>query len=119
MKTFLKRFFGFVLLLILSNWILGFVLPTRPYYGNEMVEQKISSINNDFNKYDVLFLGSSRIVNGINPTLFDSIMQENNRDINSYNLGSYGTWFNENIFLITSLLNNQSIQNAFKNDIPG
>ncbi|WP_081210000.1 hypothetical protein [Salegentibacter sediminis] len=112
MKKFLNKILIFSIILFVFNLVLGFILPIRTYYGNEMFEQKFSSIKNDLNDYNLYFFGSSRIVNGINPKVFDSVMQVNDRDINSYNLGSYGTWFNENIFLINSILNDTSIKDA-------
>lgn len=112
MNNFLKKILTFIIILFISNFLLELILPVRKYYGNDMLEQKMSSIKNEINDYNLYFFGSSRIVNGINPKVFDSVMQVNNMDINSYNMGSYGTWFNENIFLLKSFLEDTSIENA-------
>jgi hypothetical protein len=108
-KTFLKKFASFVVVLVLSTFVMSMLPHRNPLYGNSDFQIKLDSIEKKANNYNFYFFGSSRIATGLNPAVFDSAMSTRHVNSHSFNMATYGTWFSESEYLI----------NAFTNKITG
>lgn len=103
MKQLFIRLGCFFASFILTSLIVGAILPEEKYWGNEKYESKIKEFKGD--KYNAVFFGSSRILTGINPNYFDSVMFESTGiKIRSFNLATAGSWSNETIYLFEQFL---------------
>ena len=89
---------------------IGNILPTKKYWGNEQYELKIKGIQKD--NYNTAFFGSSRILTGVNPKYFDSLVSDMPRGTKSYNLATAGTWSNETFYLYEEFLKDSSLSSG-------
>ena len=111
MTNFVRNGLYFVAGILLSFLVLGLLLPAKMYWGNQEYLRKIELSRTD--KFNAAFLGSSRILTGINPFLFDSLINLQNRTkIKSINLATPGTWANETFYLYETLLADTSISGS-------
>ena len=85
---------GFVVLLTLfqggiSLWING-SLPF--YWGHEYLHSRMDHIERKGKPYDIMALGSSRVMCHMNPALMDSLLSEKGLNLKSFNNGLAGTF---------------------------
>jgi hypothetical protein len=100
MKKFLHNIFLIIALLVLLLNLFDFIRPY--YYGNHYYVSKMEVYQNT---YDVVFFGSSRVHNQINPSTFDSITS--NINLNSYNLGTQACFSPESYYLADKFIASQ------------
>jgi hypothetical protein len=113
MKSFLGRFIYFVCLLIAANLVIRTIIPSKKYWGNEEYNSKLSEYKKD--TYNVVHFGSSRILTGIDPFLFDSLLNKKTTlKVKSFNMATPGTWANETFYLYEDFLNNSSLSSNVK-----
>lgn len=106
MITFLKRIGVFSLVLLFSLWLLK---KTVPYdWGNELLAHKLKYLEENLDKYDTIFVGSSHIYRQLDVQKFDEIT--GNR---SYNLGVSGMFALESNYILEEFLERNKIDRPF------
>ena len=86
MKKFLIRFGIFTLAAIATLWLMHKQVPY--YEGNRQFELKRAFYFENEDRYNTLFMGSSRTFRHINPVAFDNILDST---FKSFNMGAVGT----------------------------
>jgi hypothetical protein len=110
MKSFLIKVFYFSTTLLAICSSVTIFLPKELYWGNKEYSQKLNLYRKG--TYNSAFFGSSRILTGIDPYLFDSLMnQRYNNSIQSFNLATPGTWANETFYLYQHFLEDPTLSN--------
>jgi hypothetical protein len=75
MVSFLKKVMKFFIIFVLVNFLISsFVYSRKNTFvkvAAELYKQKYSYLEKNINKYDTVFLGSSRVLRGFNPRQFD------------------------------------------------
>lgn len=65
------------------------------FYGNPLIDRKLTYFNSQSNKYNTLLIGSSRVYRQLNPEILDSIC-----GTSSYNLGAPASSMMENLYTL-------------------
>lgn len=106
MKNFLVKGLLFLILFAILSVFIGNLLPRRTYWGNDEYNSKIEVYKQYHrNSLNTVFFGSSRILTGVIPSLFDSVVNNTlQKRAVSFNLASAGTWFSETCFLYDEFL---------------
>ncbi len=73
---------------------------SSPFQGADKVERKFAYFAAHKDEYDLVFVGSSRVLNQLSPKTFDSQMASAGRPCRSFNLGFAGMFLPECSFLI-------------------
>jgi len=107
-KHFLIRISLFALLLWSSFWLMDAYLPY--YWGNEGMASKIEYLEGKREKYNVFFMGSSRVYRQVIPTVFDAEMGDNTR---SFNLGYRGVFNPESYYLLEHFIKKKAIKQTY------
>jgi len=105
MKIFILKMIAFIILLVLLLNLFEFITPY--YYGNDVFEAKMNYLKRHAQKYNMVFIGSSRTYRHINPPLFDSLCVG---DVKSYNLGSPATFAPESYYLCENLMKDNKLK---------
>lgn len=96
-------------MLLAGSVITRSILPTDLYWGNREYSNKVTNYRT-YKIYNTVFFGSSRILTGINPLVFDSLINQHYCDsLKSFNLATPGTWANETFYLYENFLNDTSL----------
>jgi hypothetical protein len=107
-KLFVKKTTLFLALILLSGFLLNLSWPDNDYWGNKEYLGKIHFLSRG--NYNTVFFGSSRILTGMNPMVFDSIAAtSHSQAANSFNMATAGTWANENFYLYEKFINDDSL----------
>ena len=111
MRQFIKRCFLFFIVFLCISLIIRTLLPKNFYWGNDEYANKIHAYKKEnTKKYNTVFFGSSRILTGLDPAIFDSLINLNSgKKVNSFNLASPGTWFNETYYLYDKFLDDPGL----------
>jgi len=90
MKKIILKGGIFLVIILIILWLLNEMLPFS--WGNRMLHTKVEYLNKDNNKqkFNSFFLGSSTTYRHIIPSLFDSLLQE--QRLVSFNLGTDGCY---------------------------
>ena len=110
MQKFLQRSSFFLIVFIALSVAIGNILPLKKYWGNEQYQLKIEGFRNG--NYNTTFFGSSRILTGVDPKYFDSLVSDIGVNIKSYNLATAGTWSNETFYLYEEFLEDSSLSSG-------
>ncbi|MDO7171371.1 hypothetical protein [Mariniflexile sp. AS56] len=106
MKRFLLQALGFIVVFSILNLIVGYVydIPVKESIKNKTHKNylKYSKIHDSNNKYDIVFLGSSRGYTAYNPVIFDSILQTK-----SFNMCTGSQNVIESYFVLKDILQHQ------------
>ena len=98
MKIFLVKF---SLLILLAGAAIAGIRAQFPYdVGNKMYHQKKEYLLDHIEEYNTVFMGSSRILRQVDPAIVD----ERTGTTQTYNLGTYGTFYPEIWYLTQHLL---------------
>lgn len=113
MKKFVIKLSVFIFIyLLVSNFLFLFV----PYhYGNPWYSSKVKflELDNNYEKYNTCFFGSSRVYRQINPNVFDSVVNNTaNRNVKSFNLGAPATFSPQTYFLYKKFLKSELSRNV-------
>jgi len=100
MRKFLKRLVIFLLLSMVVLQIAEYFLPY--HYGNKNFSTKVLYFKNNPNKFNTLFLGSSKTDYSVYPPTIDSILKD--EGVKSFNFGVGGTSNPESYFLAENLI---------------
>ena len=106
----MKRFIGNILLftaILIGLNLIPYIF-RDPYWGNKIYSYKFNFFLNNKNKFNAVFLGSSRMNFHINPMIFDDLLPEYN--MSSFNLGAAVT-FNPEIYYLCERLMDNNIPN--------
>jgi len=71
------------------------VLPPRTHYYHPAIAQRIDGLERVMRQYqrlDVLFIGSSIVMSNIHPLLFDAVVASRPQEVVSFNAGLAGLW---------------------------
>ena len=99
LRKFLYKAIFFLLILGVVRFCIGWFIPYHT--GGRHVSEKIRYIEDNSEKVDIIFLGSSRIRRGVIPNLFDSITNGFTKRAGiSYNLGNPASAVGENLYLL-------------------
>jgi len=106
-KLFYKvTLFSFLILLIGS--VLSLFLPRNTYWGNKEYAWKINEYKKG--KYNAVLFGTSRMYRGINPLVFDSLVnQDGNHAVRSFNLATHASWASETFYLYDAFLKDTAL----------
>lgn len=85
MKIFIIKISVFCCILLLCLMIIGWSVPY--YWGEPCLVAKMASFKQRKNEFNTLFIGSSRVYRGIDPSIFDSLTLQKTK---SFNLGIRG-----------------------------
>lgn len=111
MKSFIYKTIFFGILIFLIGYSIRYVRPRERYWGNQEYEYKLNAYKKD--NYNTVFFGTSRIYRGINPLLFDSLINEGRvKQKKSFNLATHASWANETFYLYDQFLNNRSLSDS-------
>lgn len=95
MRLFLSRIVAFISILLVLQVLITLLLPY--YYGNRRFAEKLDYFEENSDKYNVLVFGSSRMYNHLIPSLFDSLLV--NENVKTFNFASPGSFNPESYFL--------------------
>lgn len=108
MKKLFIKILLFAFLIFLTGIALSLFLPQNTYWGNKEYAWKINEYKKD--NYNAVLFGTSRIYRGINPLVFDSLVNsETNANIKSFNLATHASWASETFYLYDAFLNDTSL----------
>lgn len=102
MKRFVKNIVLFLVIPIIILFFFSFEI--NPYYGNKYYNTKFDYFHKNIEKYNTVFLGSSRIYRQINTPLLDSLMYQYN--FSTFNLATPATYNPEIYYLYAKFLGN-------------
>jgi hypothetical protein len=88
-KLLYKCLLGLMAYLLLA-WGVRQVFDPSPFYGNDILEEKMKQFPKVADEYNSIFIGSSIILHNFDPGLFDEALPDS-LGITTYNLGSGGT----------------------------
>jgi len=88
-KLIIKLFLA-ILLILAGGALIRYLADPSPYYGNDILEEKMRIFSNDTSDYNTVFIGSSIVMRNIDPEYFD-LQFPDSPGISSYNLGMGGT----------------------------
>ena len=113
MKQLVKKLLLFSFLIFLVGIGLSFFLPANTYWGNPEYTWKIHEYKK--NDYNAVWFGTSRIYRGIDPLLFDSLVNKT-RDtpMKSYNLATHASWASETFYLYEAFLKDPALSGNVK-----
>lgn len=101
-----KIFFKILGCLILANCVIqllwALVTLRSPAWGDEVANLKYEYYQNNIEKYDTLFIGSSRIYRHIKPVIFDS--EKYGFETRSFNMGALGFYGEKILPLVEHIL---------------
>jgi hypothetical protein len=107
MRKFLLKFFyfsAFVFAIAFVFW----AFKKNPIQSNPYITEKIKYLEEKKN-YNLLFIGSSKINNQINPQIIDSLLPQ----INSYNLGANASFNLENFQTIEEVISKSELPTKY------
>lgn len=107
MSRFLKHLFTLIFTLIALMY-LSDIIYTHIYLRSTPRNKLQYILNTKNKKFDVVFLGSSRVANHIDTKLFDSLSSKK-----TINLGCSGAGLNDNLLQLKLLLANNTVSNLF------
>lgn len=99
-KWFVGLIMGFVGFLLTSQFISNNFSSTTVPLELPLADQKLDAIEAIDAKYNVLFLGTSRTLRGVNPMVLDSEAKKYGCHIRAFNFGIHGLSLLEQSFLI-------------------
>lgn len=106
MKAFLKNIGLFLLLLLIFNHVIVWFYesPKRDSIKNNTYGKKLKwdAIKDDSQKFDLIFIGSSRVYNAYNPKVIDSSLH-----LNSINMGTGSQNIIESYYLLKEIFEHQ------------
>jgi hypothetical protein len=79
-----------LILVIAGAWGVRTLFDPSPYYGNDILEEKMRDFDAVADRYNSVFIGSSIVLRNQDPALFDQQLPDS-LGIRTYNLGSGGT----------------------------
>ncbi|MFO7722462.1 MAG: hypothetical protein R6V49_04475 [Bacteroidales bacterium] len=88
-KLIYKLLLGLALV-IAGAWLIRTVFDPSPYYGNDILEEKMKEFDRVATHYNCIFVGSSIVLRNQDPLFFDQQLPDS-LGITTYNLGSGGT----------------------------
>ncbi len=89
----------------LISWGFGQIFSRSDRPSNiETITPKLTFFEENKDRYDVIFIGSSRTYRHIMPSVFDRYLQKEGYSINSFNFGVPGMFFSETIFYLNKIL---------------
>ncbi len=107
MSKFIKYLISILVLTIGLMFLSDFIY--TQIYNNSNPRNKLQYILNTKNqKFDIVFLGSSRVANHVNTKVFDSLSHKK-----TINLGVEGAGLNDNLLQLKLLISNNDISNIF------
>ncbi len=101
MSSFIVKTITFLVVLILLIQIPSFFLPD--YWGNDSLMKKFRHLENSHESFNSYFLGTSRVLNGLDPVMFDRYSKIKTK---SFNLGVAGSPGMERFGLLDELIEN-------------
>ena len=103
MASFVKKIIYYGTTTIILSFLAYMVFPPPNYWGNQDYTSKIEKFR--LGKYNTAFIGSSRMLTGFSPFLFDSLMNTNTTEhTKSFNLATPGSWASETNYLFEQFL---------------
>ncbi|WP_308991942.1 hypothetical protein QLS71_016800 [Mariniflexile litorale] len=106
MKKFLLQVLGFIAVFFLLNFVVGYLynIPVKESIKNKTHKNylKYSKIHDPSNKYNLVFLGSSRGYTAYNPVIFDSILKTK-----SFNMCTSSQNVIESYYVLKDILQHQ------------
>lgn len=102
-----------LVIVVIANLILGATVYPRllPYYwGSEELADKQEYLTKSPTDFNTIFLGSSKTHNQIDVMLFDSLAEQSNLGLRSYNFGVGGLTPPESLHIYENLLTRDSLQ---------
>lgn len=108
MKSFFVKVLAFIAIIICLNQI---ILSNVPYWwGSPVLNYKMPFLKKNNSKYNVVFLGSSRLYRHIIPARFDSyVKKKSNLKIKSFNLSAGGASNPETFYLLEKIIKDNDI----------
>ena len=111
MRQLFKKILLFALLIFAIGIELSAFLPRNTYWGNKEYAWKINEYKKDH--YNTVWYGTSRIYRGINPLVFDSLVNQNTTTpIKSFNLATHASWASETFYLYDAFLHDTTLSNG-------
>jgi len=107
-KLILKLALAIMLILLGTALIRHWVDPS-PWYGNEIMDEKLKYWNENHHQFNTVYIGSSIVLKNFDPLLFDSLAPPE-KNIRTYNLGMGGTLPPESYKMFEWLLKNRSTE---------
>ena len=83
------------------QWLVDRV--ASPFLGADKVEKKFAYFAAHKDEFDVIFVGSSRVMNQVSPRVFDQAMAKAGHPCRSINLGYAGMFLPESAFLVNRI----------------
>ncbi len=109
MLRFISKLILLVLLVLGASFLIRSLVPT--YFAGPVIYNKSQVWEQEKDKYEFLFLGTSRINHGIDPSSFDKTYQdETGLEVQSFNFGISGASAGEVFFVLNDLLSDQPKQ---------
>jgi hypothetical protein len=88
-KLIYKLLLGLILV-VAGAWLVRTLFDPSPWYGNDILEEKMKGFDTISDQYNTVFIGSSIVLRNQDPVLFDEYVPDP-LDVCTYNLGSGGT----------------------------
>jgi hypothetical protein len=107
----MKRFINYLISILIGTIVLLYVadfIYTQVYVHANPRNKLQYILNTKHKNFDIVFMGSSRVANHINTTLFDAIS-----NLKTINLGVEGAGLNDNLLQLKLLVKNNKISNVF------
>lgn len=107
MRLFIIKILLFITVIVSVNQVILFVAPY--WWGNNMLREKMPYFYENQDKYNTVFLGSSRIFRHVIPNTFDSFVNKRGYDMRSFNLGTAGAANPETFYILRKLLKQENL----------